>query len=156
MEDLTEDKKLIASEMLVKSADDLRLFFILTVERKINAPTLPTEIIILSSGDEDESENDFLYPIVNVIQVDDDEEGEGSTTSNYVGEGKMLVNVLLDPTDENSTNVKSPQYKFGPWGSSDITPTKPLTVVNLLMPKKKRPLKIHCQPQQIMKKLKFP
>ncbi|KAG8372410.1 hypothetical protein BUALT_Bualt12G0063300 [Buddleja alternifolia] len=35
MEDLTEDEKLIASQMLVKNADDLRLFFRLPVVRKI-------------------------------------------------------------------------------------------------------------------------
>ncbi|KAG8369191.1 hypothetical protein BUALT_Bualt15G0125500 [Buddleja alternifolia] len=135
------------------SAADARV-----LRNAINRPhglRVPNEIIILSSDDEDERDNDIFYPIMNVIQIDDDEEGEGSTTSNLVGEGKMSVNVLLDPTNENSTNVKSPQYNFGPWGPSDITPTKPPTL-NFLTPKKEPIEKTSSTTAKIMKKLKFP
>ncbi|KAG8365813.1 hypothetical protein BUALT_Bualt17G0010900 [Buddleja alternifolia] len=117
-------------------------------------PTPPKDLIILSSDDDDDEDNTVGYPIMNVIQIKGDEEGEGSTKSNDVNQRNVPI-VHLDPTDENSTNVRSPQYKFGSWCPSGVTPTKPPNVAKLVKPKKE-PLDEPSTTSKIMRKLKFP
>ncbi|KAG8377612.1 hypothetical protein BUALT_Bualt08G0051100 [Buddleja alternifolia] len=117
-------------------------------------PTPPKDLIILSSDDDDDEDNTVGYPIMKVIQIEGDEEGEGSTKSNDVNQRNVPI-VHLDPTDENSTNVRSPQYKFGPWCPSGVTPTKPPNVAKLVKPKKE-PLDEPSTTSKIMRKLKFP
>ncbi|KAG8379504.1 hypothetical protein BUALT_Bualt07G0095300 [Buddleja alternifolia] len=118
------------------------------------SPTPPKDLVILSSDDDDEGDNIELYPIMNVIEIEGDEEGEGSTKSNDVNQGNVPV-IILDPTDKNSTNVPSPPYKFGPWCPSGVTPTKPPNVAKLVKPKKE-PLDENSTTSKIMRKLKFP
>ncbi|KAG8379262.1 hypothetical protein BUALT_Bualt07G0070300 [Buddleja alternifolia] len=106
------------------------------------------------NDDDDDEDNTVRYPIMNVIQIKGDEEGEGSTKSNEVNQRNVPI-VHLDPTDENSTNVRSPQYKFRPWCPSGVTPTKPPNVAKLVKPKKE-PLDEPSTTSKIMRKLKFP